>query len=150
MTQMMQQCLKYIVISVLSTKKWRRKNKEMTMTEQKLQKLTHDKQTGWLTERRQLSPRKQCRMTATQLRLPLFMIFSMLNNLLLDCTNSNQISCFYVYSLLVVPKNNEEKMYLIFTSFESFMLDQRCTSAELLASFVQMVKLVQEFIWVVS
>jgi hypothetical protein len=48
------------------------------MTEQKLQKLTYDKQTGWLTERRQLSPRKQCRMTATQLRLPLYMIFSML------------------------------------------------------------------------
>jgi hypothetical protein len=32
-------------------KKWRWKNNEMTMTEQKLQKLTYDnqKQTGWLT-----------------------------------------------------------------------------------------------------
>lgn len=56
MTLMMSECLKYIVISVLSTNKWRWKNKEMTMTEQKLQKLTYDKQkqTRWLTEHRQL------------------------------------------------------------------------------------------------
>ena len=76
------------------------------MTEQKLQKLTYDnqKQTGWLNERRRLSPRRQCRMTAAQFRLPLYMISSMLNNLLLDCSNSNQISCFYVYSHLVGPK----------------------------------------------
>jgi hypothetical protein len=104
MTLMMWECLKYIVISVLSMKKWRWKNKEMTMTEQKLQKLTYDKQTGWLTERGQSSPRRQCRMTATQLCLTLFMIFSMLNSVLLDCSNSNQTSCFYAYSLLVVPK----------------------------------------------